>query len=1390
MDWLRVIIPADFLNLTFVSSSPTWPSTEVSLRPWIAHGVRVVLWGLLVAGLVLSLAWATLHFWIVPRIAEFRPALENLARQSLGVPVRIGGVSAQSTGWVPSFELRDIELQDAQGRPALHLPKVSVALSLRSAMLGQLDQLVLDRPELEVRLTADGQWLIAGMLWGSASGETVASDWLFSQREVVVRGGRVDWHVPSTAPGAPAPLALRDVDVVIRNSARQHDVRIDATPPTRLGERFVLMGQFKRTLLSVHAGRLSDWSGQAYALLPQVDLAHLQAHVPSRWLPELLPAQSQTQGSGRLRLWADVDQGQWSGGLADVDLQGLKAQLTKKGPPLGFKSLSGRLGLKVHAEGFVADLRDLAFVSDQGLRWPGGHVSLDITHGQGTRLAKGHLKAERLDLQALQTLALAWPLDTSLATALHPALHNRALAGHVSTLQLSWQGPWPYPETYEAQATVQGLSWHPNTAGTEHTWPGLRGADLKLTMNQSGGQIALSAGPGGAVWLPGVLSPAMVSLQKLQASARWERLDASAPPQTGQWHVPQWQVKLANADLQGAWQGRWQPAPNGQGPGIVDLQGQIVRAQASAAHRYLPLSLPQSVRHYLRDALVKGTYENVQVQIKGDLAKMPFATPQEGTLRFSGQLKGAVFDMVPNSQPVQSDAAWPRLQALQGRLTFDGSGMQLSEARARWGEGRSAVALKAALVDIADMSHEPVLRVRAESQSSAAPWLNLVQQSPLNELLSGALQNAQGHGPLKTRIDLSLPLQALHNAKVQGSVQFNDTALQILPSTPWLEKLQGTLQFHQAGFEAGPLKGQLLGGPVRIEGGLRPPGANTSQPTLQFQATGRVSAEGLQAAKSFYPLDLLAQNASGATDYNAQLTWRQGQPEFSLNSRLEGLALKWPAPLGKTADSIRPLSVRILSRSAAGKPQDEIQVALGDIARVTYVRDLSGATPRVLRGSLGLGVPVHQMPVLPETGVTANVAVDHLNVNEWLALVPATDTSPTKPTASVKTKPGDTRQPQPPVWQSYLPTRMGLKVNTLIADDRRLHQVLAGGTREGDRWQANIDATELNGYLAFRQSFNGQPGQLFARLSRLNLPSSSANDVEALLEAPPASLPALDIVVNALELRGKKLGRIEVEAVNTQATKSNAAGSAEWHLKKFNIQLPEGTFKGTGRWLPAREGTTERKTEINFVLDTRDAGQLLTRLGTPDALRDGTGQLKGVISWQGSPLNMNFPSMNGHFEVRMGRGQFLKADAGVAKLLGVLSLQALPRRLLLDFRDVFAQGFAFDSVQGDVTIEQGLASTRNLQIKGVNALVMLDGSANIVQENQKLRVQILPVVDTSTTSLLAGLAVNPLVGLTTFVAQWLLQNPLARASVQEFLVDGSWAAPRVTRVEPRTQSAP
>ena len=57
----------------------------------------------------------------------------------------------------------------------------------------------------------------------------------------------------------------------------------------------------------------------------------------------------------------------------------------------------------------------------------------------------------------------------------------------------------------------------------------------------------------------------------------------------------------------------------------------------------------------------------------------------------------------------------------------------------------------------------------------------------------------------------------------------------------------------------------------------------------------------------------------------------------------------------------------------------------------------------------------------------------------------------------------------------------------------------------------------------------------------------------------------------------------------------------------------------------------------------------------------------------------------------------------------MLSLQSLPRRLTLDFRDVFQQGFAFDAIDGQVRIQQGVADTRNLRMRGVQAVVLMEG---------------------------------------------------------------------------------
>ena len=368
-----------------------------------------------------------------------------------------------------------------------------------------------------------------------------------------------------------------------------------------------------------------------------------------------------------------------------------------------------------------------------------------------------------------------------------------------------------------------------------------------------------------------------------------------------------------------------------------------------------------------------------------------------------------------------------------------------------------------------------------------------------------------------------------------------------------------------------------------------------------------------------------------------------------------------------------------------------------------------------------------------------------------------------------------------------------MRAATLTLHGRTLHDVVVGASRQGAVWRANVDADELDGYLEYRPAGASAPradaaqGLLHARLARLAIPQMAETQVNALLDArEPGTLPALDIVVEDFELRGRRLGRIEIEARN----RGTEGGQREWRLSKFNLTAPEAVLTSQGHWALVGSGEqAQRRTVMDFELDIRDCGALLARFGMDGVVRHGKGRIGGQVGWLGSPLSPDYRTMSGQINVNVEAGQFLQADPGLAKLLSVLSLQSLPRRFALDFRDVFSEGFAFDFVRGDMRIENGVATTNNLQMKGVNAAVLMEGSADIERETQDLHVVVVPEINAMTASLVAT-AINPVIGLGSFLAQVFLRGPLIQAATQEFRIDGTWSEPRVERIQRRKSAAP
>jgi uncharacterized protein (TIGR02099 family) len=789
------------------------------------------------------------------------------------------------------------------------------------------------------------------------------------------------------------------------------------------------------------------------------------------------------------------------------------------------------------------------------------------------------------------------------------------------------------------------------------------------------------------------------------------------------------------------------------------------------------------------------------VRIKGELNRVPFADPRGGgEFRFAGKVRDATYAFVPPSLAPAEDAPWPRLTGLSGDLSFERNGMRVAGARSG-AAGWPGLRFSAIEARIADFTHTPTVVVSFDAKGPARDMLGVVNTSPLGRLTRQVLAEAEASGDAAARVQLNIPIHEVDSTRVNGSVSFAGTDLRFSPQAPLLARTRGVLSFTETGFSVNGVQARLYGGDVRIDGGMRARSAGAKDTPVVLRAQGTATAEGLRQAGELGTVAALARQASGSAAYAAQLTvGASGVPELAVTSSLQGLALDLPEPFAKPAESAVPLRIETAlepaapagAAAAAGTGlRERLQLTYGRSAALTFVRALDGAAPRVLRGSIAVGLGAEESAPLPAQGVVANLAFKTLDVEAWERLLPAQPPrSGERAPAGASSSGASSATP----LQDFLPTSFALRAQQLRAGGRHFDQVVVGGMRDGPTWRANVSATQLNGYVEYHQPRASGGARLHARLARLVVPREASAEVESLLDEPAAtSLPALDIVAEDFELRGKRLGRLEVEAVNRSGSGSDDDVLREWRLNRLALTTPEAVFSASGNWAAvgaqaagtsrsARTPAAPRRTAMTFRLDIQDAGALLDRLGMKDVVRRGKGQLAGTVVWKGSPLSPDYPSMSGQLHIDVESGQFLKSDPGLAKLLGVLSLQALPRRLTLDFRDVFSEGFAFDFVRGDATVTEGVARTNNLQMKGVNAAVLIDGQADLARETQNLRVVVVPEINAGTASLVAA-AINPAIGLGTVLAQLFLRQPLIKATTQEFRIDGSWSDPQVRRVE-------
>jgi uncharacterized protein YhdP len=337
-----------------------------------------------------------------------------------------------------------------------------------------------------------------------------------------------------------------------------------------------------------------------------------------------------------------------------------------------------------------------------------------------------------------------------------------------------------------------------------------------------------------------------------------------------------------------------------------------------------------------------------------------------------------------------------------------------------------------------------------------------------------------------------------------------------------------------------------------------------------------------------------------------------------------------------------------------------------------------------------------------------------------------------------------------------------VKVGTLDLYGKRLSDLTLRAGTDAVGWSASVNARELSGDVSYRGR------NVLARLDYLSIPPDSPG-LKRGRTARPADMPGVDLVAERFDFRGKPFGQLMLAASQQSGT---------WKLEKIALTGADATLRASGAWRADAEGAPT--SELEFQLDTADAGSFLARTGFPNSVKGGKATLLGSLSWRGDPSDIDYATLGGDLKLEATDGQFLEINSNVGQLISLMSLQQLPRRIGLDFSDVFSKGFKFERIDAEGRVDKGVMALKEFRMQGSAADVEMKGDVDLAHETQNLRVRIVPGLgDTASTALVL---VNPAVGVAAAIAQRVLKNPLGQIFAYEYGVTGGWTDPKVARI--------
>jgi len=767
------------------------------------------------------------------------------------------------------------------------------------------------------------------------------------------------------------------------------------------------------------------------------------------------------------------------------------------------------------------------------------------------------------------------------------------------------------------------------------------------------------------------------------------------------------------------------------GGDTIQLQSQIERGDAKFAPFYYPLILGETTLHWLDSSILGGQIRRGEVIVKGRVSDFPYVNqaqqsdPSLGLFRVTAQVDRA---------SLEYGTDWPVIQNIDAFLKFEGKRMDIAVKNGSTvGQHITQAQVEIPLLD-ADW---PMLNVKAAATGTVEQGVKFVNTSPVRQVTMGFTDFLKTTGNAELKLALQVPLNDVDASQFQGDYNIKNGHIAANPqiAMPEMSNINGHLKFNEKGLQAQGIQLSMFDNPASVSLSTR------SDKSVIIQGSGRITDAALKKLDN----NPITRALHGTTDWKSNLLIQAPNIRLDIRSQLIGMAIDLPEPAKKSVET--PASLTIRFRQESNQP-DKIAIHYNDWIHANFLRNANNPAA-VSAGEIAINTP----PRLPTAdGINLRADFQKLNVDEWLAYLNQSSGNQAAESSSLALN------------------QIELTAGTLHVFDRNLHQIKLNIAPDNDRLKLAIQSQELAGDADW---ISGKPSKLVAKLNYLRIPRSmdtdnNTNPTE--VRRLDMTYPELDITAQDFQFGDKQLGSLDLKAYNS---------GESWVIQRMNISNSDSQLSADGTW---RNSVRSPQTMLKFNLTSSNLGKTLQRFQPGgEMVKGGTGNMNGQLGWPGSPHEFAVERLDGNFTMQLEKGQILKVQPGVGRLLGLLSLQSLPRRLTLDFRDLFSEGFAFDKINSTANIKDGILRSDDLFMTGPAAEARIKGETNLKTETQRLRVRVVPHISDSVS--LAALAGGPIVGVAAFVAQKLLKDPLNKISASEYMITGTWDNPQEAEVD-------